>query len=149
MIHWTHEINQFFIMFLLGVFFNPMNMLAYDLDHFYLSYTLMYGGILMASNMIWGHQIVHYLNHGHFNTTLFLIGLMMSITTVVVLLRGQLFVDEKQWLKRMISHHSTALTTTKKLLGSNDLKENSKLYTLAKNIIFTQEKEILFMKRYL
>lgn len=144
-----NQIVQFFIMFLLGVFFNPMNMLAYDFDHFYISYTLIYGGILMASNMIWGHEIVHYLQHGHFSLSIFSIGLAMSLFTIFVLLRGQLFVDEKQWLRRMIPHHSTALTTSKKLLENNDFKNNPKLYTLAKNIIYTQEREILFMKRYL
>lgn len=142
-----NHLYQFFIMFLLGVFFNPMNMLAYDLGHFYLSYTLIYGGILMASNMIWGHEIVHYLQHGHFNLTIFCIGIIMSIITVVVLLRSQLFVNDTQWLRRMIPHHSTALTTTRKLLENNDL--DPKLYRLAKDIIYNQEREILFMKQYL
>jgi len=136
-------------MFLLGVFFNPMNMLAYSFDHFYLSQTLINGGLLMASNMVWGHEIVHYLQHGMFNTTVFITGIFMSIFITVVLLREQLFVDEYQWLRRMIPHHSTALTTTKKLIQNNDLKQNPNLFRLAKDIVYTQEREILFMKRYL
>lgn len=46
-------------MFIIGILFNPMNILAYDLNHLYL--TLFYGRLLMASNMIWAHEIVHYL----------------------------------------------------------------------------------------
>jgi len=150
MLSLTDHIIQFIVMFLLGVFFNPMNMLAYHLDHFYLSQTLIYGGLLMASNMVWGHEIVHYLQHGMFNPIIFAIGICMSIFIVVVLLREQLFVDEKQWLRRMIPHHSTALTTTKKLLQNNrNFKNNPTLYRLAKDIIYTQEREILFMKRFL
>ena len=145
----TDHVIQFIVMFLLGVFFNPMNMLAYSLDHFYLSQTLINGGLLMASNMVCGHEIVHYLQHGMFNTTVFGIGICMSLFIVIVLLREQLFVSETQWLRRMIPHHSTALTTTKKLLENNDLKRNPKLFRLAKDIIYTQEQEILFMKRYL
>jgi hypothetical protein len=144
-----NHLIQFVIMFLLGVFFNPMNMLAYSFDHFYLSQTLINGGLLMASNMVWGHEIVHYLQHGMFNTTVFITGIFMSIFITMVLLREQLFVDEYQWLRRMIPHHSTALTTTKKLIQNNDLKQNPKLFRLAKDIIYTQEREILFMKRYL
>jgi hypothetical protein len=140
---------QFFIMFLVGVCFNPMNVLAYDFSHLYLSYTLIYSGLLMASNMVWSHELVHYFSHGHFNKMLFGGGLFVSVMIGILLLRGQLFVDEKQWLRRMIGHHSTALTTTRALLKNNDLKDNSKVYRLAKDIIYKQEQEILFMQRYL
>ena len=44
-----------------------MNALAYRINDLYLSVTLFYGGILMASNMVWAHEIIHYLSIGHFN----------------------------------------------------------------------------------
>ena len=100
----------------------------------------------MASNMIWSHQIVHYLTMGHFNKQIFSIGVVLSIGCVF-LLRKQLFVTDKQWLKRMIGHHSTAITTTKQLLQNEDnFIYDSYLFTLAKNIVYQQEKEILLMK---
>ena len=138
---------MFIMMVIIGMLFNPINILAYRFSDLYISGTLFYGGLLMASNMIWGHEIVHYLQHGHFNLTIFCIGIIMSIITVIVLLRSQLFVNDTQWLRRMIPHHSTALTTTRKLLENNDL--DPKLYRLAKDIIYNQEREILFMKQYL
>ena len=61
----------------------------------------------------------------------------------ILLLRNQLFVNDKEWLKRMISHHSTALTTSHKIYKKTN---NSKLKDLSKNIIDTQEKEIQLMK---
>ena len=96
-------------MIIVGVCFNPMNVLAYRLDDLYLSLTLFYGGLLMASNMMWSHEIVHYLSMGNFNLNIFLLGLFLSGISIY-LLRSQLFVSDQQWLKRMISHHSTALT---------------------------------------
>jgi len=143
------QLILFIVMFIVGIAVNPMNMLAYSVSDIYLSLTLIYSGLLMASNMIWSHQIVHYLSMGHFNTTIFVIGVLLSIGCVF-LLRKQVFVNSKQWLKRMIGHHSTALTTTTKLLENDDnFIYDSYLFTLAKNIVYQQEKEILVMKNML
>jgi hypothetical protein len=127
-----------------------MNILAYRFSDLYISQTLFYGGLLMASNMMWAHEIVHYLSMGHFNMLVFSVGIILSISVSILLLRQQLLVDDKQWLRRMIPHHSTALTTTTKLLEKNDnFKDNPNLYRLAKEIIDTQEKEIQLMKSML
>lgn len=73
-------------------------------------------------------------------------GIIFSLFSVY-LLRNQIFVDDKNWLKRMIPHHSIALTTTNKLLEKDIyMKRNPKLYRLAKDIVYNQEREILFMK---
>ena len=108
----TDYLIKFTVMIIVGVLFNPMNVLAYRIKDLYLSTSLFYGGILMASNMLWSHEIIHYLLKGHFNNFVFFIGILLSIFTTVILLRQQLFIGDKQWLKRMISHHSTALTTS-------------------------------------
>jgi len=144
-----NQLNLFFVMFLVAIFFNPMNILAYQFNHLYLSYTLIYTSLFMASNMIWSHQIVHYLNHNIFDKKIFCIGIFMSLFIAFVLLRNQFIVSPNQWLKRMIPHHSTALTTTNKLINSGQIKKETQLYRLAKDIIFNQEREILLMKSYL
>ena len=92
---------MFIVMIIIGMIFNPMNILAYRLTDLYLSLTLFYGGILMASNMMWAHEIVHYLSMGHFNIVVFSIGISLSIGVSILLLREQLLVDDKQWLSRM------------------------------------------------
>jgi hypothetical protein len=140
------QIVMFIIMVIVGMFFNPMNILAYRFSDLYISQTLFYGGLLMASNMMWAHEIVHYISMGHFNFFIFSIGIILSISVCVLLLRDQLFVDDKQWLRRMISHHSTALTTSHKIYNRTT---NSKIKKLAKEIIETQEKEIHWMKSML
>lgn len=133
-------------MVIVGMLFNPMNILAYSINDIYISLTLFYGGLLMASNMIWAHEIVHYLSMGHFNIYVFSFGIICSILVSILLLRKQLLVDDKQWLRRMISHHSTALTTTHEIYIRST---NPKLKKLAKEIIEAQEKEIQLMKSML
>jgi hypothetical protein len=140
-----NHIIQFIIMVIVGVLFNPMNVLAYRFNDLYLSLTLFYGGLLMASNMIWSHEIVHYFSMGHFNSKIFIIGIILSIICVL-LLRKQFLVNDKEWLKRMISHHSTALTTSNKI---NKNTKNKKIKNLSNDIIKVQEKEITLMKSLL
>jgi len=142
------QIVTFIIMFLVGILFNPMNVLAYRLSDIYISITLIYGGLLMASNMVWSHQIVHYLTMGHFSLNIFILGIMMSLFCVF-LLRYQVFIDDNNWLKRMIGHHSTAITTTKQLLDNRKYKENDIIFRLAKDIVVNQEYEIASMKNFI
>lgn len=140
----AHQIIMFITMVIVGVLFNPMNILAYRETDLFLSLTLFYGGLLMASNMIWSHQIVHYLSMGHFNQYIFFTGLALSISISIFLLRNQFKVNDKQWLKRMISHHSTALTTSHNIYNKTN---NPEIKKLAAEIIETQEKEITLMKK--
>ena len=65
---------MFIVMVIIGMMFNPMNILAYRFSDLYISQTLLYGGLLMASNMMWAHEIVHYLSMGHFNILVFSVG---------------------------------------------------------------------------
>ena len=140
-----HHIIQFIIMVIVGILFNPMNMLAYRFNDLYLSLTLFYGGLLMASNMIWSHEVVHYFSMGHFNIKIFIIGIILS-GICVLLLRNQFLVSDKEWLKRMISHHSTALTTSHKIKKNT---KHKKIKELSNDIIEVQEKEITLMKSLL
>ena len=140
------QIIMFIVMFLVGILFNPMNVLAYRVSDLYSSLTLFYSGLLMASNMMWAHEIVHYLSRGGFNKIVFGIGIILSISISIILLRNQLFLTDNQWLRRMIGHHSTALTTSNIRLKNSD---NVNVKNLAKNIIYTQENEIDYMKAIL
>lgn len=151
MIHFLYkkQVIQFIVMVIVGMLFNPMNILAYRINDLYISLTLFYSGLLMATNMIWSHEIIHYLSMNHFNIYNFFTGLSLSIL-ISVILRKQLFVGDKQWLKRMIGHHSTAITTTTQLLDNQkNVIDNSYMYRLAKDIVYNQEREILFMKNML
>jgi len=136
------NIIQFIVMTLVGICFNPMNMLAYRFKDLYFSLTLFYGGLLMASNMIWSHEIVHYLSMGMFDKKLFLFGIILSVI-ILMIMRKQILVNDKQWLRRMIPHHSTALTTSNQIMKKT---KDKKIKKLANEIIETQEREIKLMK---
>lgn len=140
-----YNIILFVVMFFVSLFFNSMNILAYNIKDIYISNTLLYSSLYMASTMIWAHELVHYLSMGVINYIVLFIGLFMSIFFSVIM-RQQLYVDEKQWMKRMIGHHSTALTTTNQLIKKNISPE---VFNFAKNIVSTQENEINKMKIYL
>lgn len=135
---------MFLVMVAVGMAFNPMNVLAYRIGDIYISLTLLYSGLLMASNMMWAHELVHYLDHGMFNPIVFWIGALLSLVVSVMLLREQLYVNEDQWLRRMIGHHSTAITTSHQILGRSDTSPAAK--KLASDIVAAQEKEIAQMK---
>ena len=136
---------MFVIMIFVGISFNAMNMLVFRFDDLYLSLSLFYGGLIMASNMIWAHEIIHFIYHGKMNKIIVAIGIILTIITTFII-RSQIFVNDNQWLRRMISHHSTALTTSHKIKNKT---QNCELKQLAENIINTQEKEISQMKQLL
>ncbi len=142
-----HYIISFIVNVFVGMAFNAMNMLAFKFDHLDISVTLLYVGLIMASNMVWSHEIIHYLSHNKFNVKIFVIGILMT-AFFVMLARNQVFVNDEQWLRRMIPHHSTALTTSTKLIENNP-DMSPKLYRLAKDIIVNQNAEIHFMKTFL
>jgi len=142
----NYQIIQFIIMAIIGISFNPMNMLLYRTNDFYFSLTNLYGGILMGSNMMWAHELVHYFSMGHFNINVFTIGIILSLFVTFLLLRHQYLVSDRQWIRRMISHHSTALTTSHNILNKT---EDRRIKNLARGIIETQEREITFMKKFL
>jgi hypothetical protein len=70
----------------------------------------------------------------------FIIGLLLIIVSIVCI-RTQFLISETQYKLGMIPHHSMAVYISKKLLE----KENS-ITPFLKNIIKTQEAEIVFLK---
>lgn len=131
---------------ILGIFLNGMNVLAYKFNHIYFSAkTLIYIALFMASNMVLLEILMYYEHSKQFPKTMFIFFILLSCCLVVIL-RKQLFINDKDWLKRMISHHSTALTTSHRIKNKTKDKDVKKL---ASQIIDTQEKEIKQMKQLL
>ena len=69
---------------------------------------------------------------------------LIIVTIFFALIRTQAFVNEIQFLKGMIPHHSMAILMSKKL----EKKPNS-IQHLLDQIIQTQQREILIMKHFL
>ena len=139
------DILLFFIMFIVALFTDSMNIMVNSTQNIYFSKSLIIGSLYMASTMICAHQIFHYVYSGHFMKGMFFIGAVLSLLFIYIM-RKQLFIKPNDWLKEMITHHSTAITTTEQLLKNNKLPTNSGIYVLAENILTTQKKEIELMK---
>ena len=136
---------MFFGSIFIGLFLNGMNVLAYRFSDLYLSRTLFYSALLMASNMCILEILMFYDHSGIFKTGLAITFVIFSLL-IVYLLRSQFMVGDTEWLRRMISHHSTALTTSHKILSRTS---NPNIMKLATEIIDTQEREISLMKQML
>ena len=141
-----YQCIQFIVMLIIAIMLNPMNLLLYQVEDFYFSLTLFYSGLFMVSNMMWAHEIIHYIYARQINLTIFSIGIILAILVGLLLLRKQHLVGDKQWLKRMITHHSSAITTSKNI---HQKTKSKKIKYLANEIIDTQLKEIQLMKDYL
>lgn len=87
----------------------------------------------------------------YINITLFFTGIIMTLI-IIYCIRNQLFIDEKQYLKGMIPHHSMAVLMSKKLLENiynghdNSINIPTQIKKLATHIINSQENEINLMK---
>ena len=92
------------------------------------------------------------------NISLFLIGIIMT-SIIIYCIRNQIFIDEEQYIKGMIPHHSMAVLMSKQLLektdndnnndndNKNDIYISNPIKKLANHIINSQEHEIKLMKK--
>ena len=60
----ARQLTTFIVMWIVGIVLNPMNFLAYSWSHLYFSKTLAYIGLLMAANMTWIHELIHFAHGG-------------------------------------------------------------------------------------
>lgn len=68
---------------------------------------------------------------------------LLSISFICI--RTQLFINEQQYIKGMIPHHSMAVFMTKQLLNKH-IPLSKSLQELTQSIIVNQEKEIAILK---
>lgn len=73
---------------------------------------------------------------------IYYLSLIFLLVTLVYLYRNQVYIDDKEYLKEMIEHHSMALLTSEEILQTT---HSERVKKLAENIILTQEKEIEYM----
>jgi FtsH-binding integral membrane protein len=113
-----------------------------DVEDIYLSTTRLYMTILMITPMAIMMLLFMpkmYPNR-RVNTTIYITSaLVFSLT--FIFLRNQTFVSDKQYMKAMIPHHSSAIMTSSRA----DLKD-PETRALADSIIKSQREEILLMK---
>lgn len=127
---------MFFIMILAGLL-STMNVWVDKAEHIRLSLNDIYMIFLMTGWM--------FLFMGIFYKELIItsIGLLLVIVNLFFI-RTQFMISEDQYKRGMIPHHSMAIHMSKKLLNKNNNLED-----FLKNLINTQENEIVILDQYI
>jgi hypothetical protein len=116
-----------------------------EFDHIYLSLNRFYMTLLMVAPM---SVLMMALMGGMYrskraNTGIIAAGIVIFIVAFVCL-RTQAFVGNRQYMRAMIPHHSSAILTSRRA----DL-QNAEVKKLSQEIIESQEREIAEMKQLL
>jgi Ca2+/Na+ antiporter len=109
------------------------------------SYGKLYISITMALFMVCLEIISHDYRYKTLSLNAYVI-LLALIIFFIYLYRNQVWINDKEYLKEMIEHHSMALLTSENIVKKTDNFEVSKL---AKNIIQQQTDEINKMRSIL
>ena len=133
-------IGSFIIQYLLMslVMVNNIGDFTNSLGKFYMS-------IIMGLYMIIVELMMHDHHYDVFSTKYYII-FGALIVAFIFLYRTQQLINDKQYLEGMIEHHSMAILTSNKILEKTD---NYNIAKLAKNILQTQQDEIIVMKNLL
>ncbi len=116
-----------------------------DINHFYVSATRIYMALLMAASM----GVIMMLMMGKMypdkkmNTGI-IIGSILVFALILTALRTQVPINDVQYMKAMIPHHSSAIMTSE-----NANIKDPEVRKLADGIIEAQKKEIAEMKAIL
>lgn len=114
-------------------------------DHIYLSITRFYMTLLMVLSMavLMLLFMPKMYSNRQLNITIGLVSVILFVVTLF-LLRKQTFIKDRQYMKAMISHHSSAILTSE-----HATIEDLEVRKLADKIIESQKKEIEQMKEML
>ena len=125
------------ICMVLAGYASTMNMWIDNIDDFQFSLNDFYMVGLMTGWMLF------FMGLFTLKIRQFIFGLIL-VTLFFTCIRKQIFVNEIQFLKGMIPHHSMAIMMSKRVS-----KKPNSIQHLLDQIIQTQQKEIILMKSYL
>lgn len=133
----NHYTIMFFIMILSGLL-STMNMWVDKYDDIRFSLNDVYMVMLMTGWMFLFTGLVYQ------EISVFVIGISLVVINIYFI-RNQILINEDQYKLGMIPHHSMAIFMSKKLLEKGNLGKGN-LENFLKNLINTQENEIVFLK---
>ena len=135
---WFMMIGSFLIQILVMslIMANSYNNITFSLGKFYMS-------VIMALTM--GIlEVLMYDIHMQMISISYYLSLFFGLSVFIYLYRNQMYIDDKEYLKEMVEHHSMAILTSEEILQKTSSERVKKL---AENIIDVQEKEIEYMKQ--
>lgn len=141
MMNMSNNMLEMFIISLLAGVFSTMNVWAVKWSHVRFHINDLYMVVLMAC---WMLLLTELYTAKWFTQTSILAMALIAIT--IYCIRNQVLVDDKQFLKGMITHHSMAIQMAQNIQNKTN---NQKIKTLANDIIIAQTREIKEMNELL
>lgn len=138
------EMIPMIIVSIIAGFLSTMDFWAVDLSHA----TTHVNDVFLVSLVIgWTIVLESIIHHYNFeNHTMWLLAGIIIVAITIYLIRTQTLVNDMQYLKGMIPHHSMAILMSEKISKKT---KNPEIKQLAQNIINTQYKEIELMQQIL
>lgn len=141
---WTMMFGSFIIQFVVMsiIMSNTVSNITFSVGKFYLSciMALLMGVIEVGMN---DYHVVYFSSIYNLSLPYYL-SLGFALAVFVYLYRNQMYIDDSEYLKEMIEHHSMALLTSESILEKTS---SERVRKLAENIGNTQEAEINYMKQ--
>ncbi len=136
---------MFFISIIIGYWsmsflINKKSDLTWNLNKFY-------SALIMGWTMGIAELIMHYPHPDIPSFIILFIILLTGLSYTVYLYMDQEYINESQFLRSMIEHHSMAITMSDKIMGKPSISKETT--SLAYSIKKTQDKEIELMKKLL
>ena len=132
------------IVSLLSGLLSTMNVWTVDRSHIRFHLNDLYMILLMTGWMIFLTYLHNYKLTEHVNVGV--IAYVLIISTTFYFVRTQFLIDDKQFLKGMIPHHSMAIQMARNIKNKT---EDEKIRKLADDIITAQTNEIKLMDEIL
>lgn len=133
-------IIQYFIMSIIMT--NSVTNITFSLGKFYISAIM---ALLMGLLEVCMYDYHMYQMRSTISAPYYLV-LLFSLFVFLYLYRNQIYIDDNEYLREMIEHHSMALLTSDEILQKT---QSERVKTLAENIVSTQNSEISYMKQLL
>ena len=141
---WTMMFGSFIIQFVVMSIIksNTVSNITFSMGKFYLSciMALLMGVIEVGMN---DYHVVYFSSIYNLSLSYYL-SLGFALAVFIYLYRNQMYIDDSEYLKEMIEHHSMALLTSESILEKTS---SERVRKLAENIGNTQEAEINYMKQ--
>lgn len=137
---WIMFIFSFFIQYYLMTIISVNN-----INNFTNNYGKIYMSLIMGLSMILLELSMHDYHYNSLHLKYYII-ILFSLSMCIYFYRNQLFINDKQFLRGMIEHHSMAILQSEEILNKTD---DYNIAKLAKDIIQNQNDEIRKMKELL
>jgi Ca2+/Na+ antiporter len=135
---YTMMIGSFIIQFIVMscIMTNSYKNITFSVGKFYMSVIM---ALLMGLLEVFMFDV-----HMRIISLYYYLILFFILSIFIYLYRNQIYIEDKDYLKEMIEHHSMAILTSDEIIQKT---QSERIKKLAETILTTQEKEIEYMRQ--